>query len=171
MKNPSSAIAKAARNHVIPRLGITNELLYRLCKQLLSKDFYGVFSADDIPNNLAAYNSFIIIVNIATKKSTRAGHFVTIVGNSSTINYIDSYGLPCLQPHIKSFLALCYRKICYNTRQIQSFNSKYCGLYALLFACYFDKENNEGNDFQLLFHNNRLKQNDKLCSTYLTQMI
>lgn len=171
MKTISNQIVSAVKQHVIPKLGITNEVLYNLSRRLCSKDFYGVFSADKIPQTLAGYTSFIIIVNLATENGLEVGHFVTIVGESATINYIDSYGLPCIQQNVIAFLELCKRTIRFNIRQIQSFSSRYCGLYSLLFACYFDKENNKGNDFKLMFYNDRLKRNDKLCSLYLKQMI
>lgn len=141
-----------------------------------SSDFKGVFSADCIPHNLAAISRFIIVINLGTRKGVRGklpvGHFVTLVASPTSLIYIDPFGLPNMQPDINIFLQLCKRKNVYvNLRQIQHFNSVYCGFYAILFACYFDKQyHSKKKLFSLHFKNSNLYKNDSLCVEYLRRI-
>lgn len=167
----ADVVAKRVREHAVPRLGVTNRVLRNFCTRLCSDLFKGVFSADCIPPSLAARAHFIIIVNLSQKRGPSVGHFITIAASPSSVQYIDPYGLPCWQPDILSFLHSCKRKIRLNLRQVQSFKSSYCGLYALLFACYLDRKRWKGNKFKLVFERKKLRENDKLCVAYLKKIV
>lgn len=172
----AAKVAAGVRDHVRSKLGVTNTLVNRFCRQICSDDFKGVFSADCIPLQLAARPRFIIVVNLGKRKGVRGalpvGHFVTIAVSRSALLYIDPFGLPCVQPDISAFLRLCGRKTYINLRQIQHFNSAYCGFYAILFAAYLDREHRGGKKKmpKLCFKKNNLYQNDKLCMKYLTRL-
>lgn len=166
-------IIKRVGENVKKGKGISNITINRLCSRLCSNDFKGVFSADCIPiNDLIKLKKFIIIVNLGKTKnitniSLPIGHFVTICADSNYIRYIDSYGLPCFQPDVFQFLNLCKREIRSNKHQIQEWNSTYCGLFAILFAYYYDTK----PDFDLVFSKTNLSNNDEKCIYYLEKMI
>ena len=158
------------KGNVLPKKGLSNGLVQRFCKLACSSDFKGVYSADYLPPKLPALSNFIVVVNLGVRKGVRyklpAGHFVTIYATPARIYYVDPYGIPSVEPHVNQFLERCGRPVVCNLRQIQDFGSVYCGLYAVLFACYVDKRPN----FRLLFERRRLLENDKLCLDYLQKL-
>lgn len=170
---PLQSVVEAVKQHAGVEFGVSNQLLEQMATRLCSSDFKGVYSADYLPPKLAALARGILIVNLGTRRGVRTslpvGHFITIILLPSTVLYLDSYGLPCKQPHVQTFLRLCRRDIQYNEKKIQDLSSNYCGFYALLFACYFDRMNwgKISKDFKLHFSDKNLKQNDKLCDEYL----
>ena len=159
--------------HASRSKGISNALLERLCKRLCSKDFKGVFAANKIPRLLAGVSNFSIIVNLGEVDGSDAeipvGHFVCINGNAERILYIDPYGLPCMQPKVLEFLLLSRRPLMENMRQIQHFDSPYCGLYSVLFVVYFDKEASDW--MKMKFNKKELWGNDKKCVGYLKRLL
>ena len=80
--------------------GITNIAI----DQILSScgTFYGTFSADSIPRELATRTRFSIICNLS-KINEVGTHFVTIIVYEKCVLYIDSFGLPCFNSNIKEF--------------------------------------------------------------------
>jgi hypothetical protein len=175
-KKSVSAIVKLTRRirgNVAPSLGLTNTVIERFCFLSCSDTFKGVYSADYIPTQLAARSRFIMVVNLGVRRGLRklpVGHFVTVVASSSVVYYIDPYGLPSAEPHVNRFLRLCRRKICFNLKQIQDFSSTYCGLFAILFACYMDANGTEER-LKLKFNSRNLMKNDKLCVKYLRALL
>ena len=171
----AAAVVAGVREHVRSGSGVTNTLVNRFCREICSSDFQGVFSADCIPLRLAARPRFIIVVNLGKRKGVEGelpvGHFVTIAASPSTVTYIDPFGFPCVQRDINTFLHLCGRRVYTNLRQIQHFNSVYCGFFAILFASYLDRRHHAKKKiFQLRFKDTNLYQNDKLCMKYLQRI-
>jgi hypothetical protein len=168
-------IANRIKAHVSPTKGITNDVLEKFCKKLCSSDFKGVYSADYLPAKLAGRARFILIVNLGLRRGIRknlpVGHFVTIVAKPASVYYIDSFGLPSTVPHVNRFLTLCKRKIHFNLRQLQDFNSMNCGFYAMLFSYFMDRQNWGKKTFALKFNEKKLKENDKLCMRYLNKLV
>jgi hypothetical protein len=168
-------LTRRVNSNVQASSGLTNTTVDKFCRLVCSSDFKGVYSADYIPLKMAARTTFIIVVNLGLRKGVRTelplGHFVTLVATASDIYYIDPYGFPSAVPHVNRFLRLCRRNVCFNFKQIQHFKSVYCGMYAILFACYMDKANNQGNKFKLKFKSKNLLQNDNLCVKYMRQLI
>ena len=120
---------------------MSNSIVARLARLLgAGESFIGVYPADCIPRKLCARGRFSIIVNLGRwkKESERGkvGHFVAICVNGDGITYVDSYGDECTQPDVVSFLQSCKRPVRFNTKQIQSYFSKACGMYALLYILY-----------------------------------
>ena len=147
--------------------GITNITVLRFCTLVCNKFYFrGVFSADRIPRTLSQRKNFVAIVNLAGSREYK-GHFVTLVGSSKSVYYVDSYGLPSVDSRVNYFLKLCNRPVLFNLRQIQHFDSAYCALYAILFALYFEKK----APFRLKFKRRSLLDNDKLCCTYIRKLI
>ena len=174
-----SKLQKSVKSHAKKSVGISNKLLARFARQLCSKDFCGVFSADTIPiRYLAGRGRFIIVVNLAERRGMGydipVGHFVTICADTRRIQYLDPFGLPVFHPKVISFLELCRRPVYENRQQIQTLTSVYCGMYCLLFSLYLDRvRNRQPPNFQLTFYKRRakLKQNDALCISYLKRLI
>jgi len=168
-------------SHVIPSKGISNTLVNRLCTKMCRKGhFVGCYAVDRLPVRLAARGTFITVVNLGPSRNTRmrdglsggAGHFVTLVATPRQVRYIDPFGLPSTSKYLKTFLTACKRPLRVNQRQIQALGSAYCGLYAVLFACYFDRylSHAANTAMHLRFHPYpQLKKNDALCEKYLLQ--
>lgn len=165
-------LGNRVRVHVSPERGITNDFVARYCKKLCNDDFLGVYSADCLPVRFARHHRFTTIVNLGEVKGVRGslpvGHFVTLVGSPGKVRYIDPYGLPVVQRHVKHFLEQTARPVTANTTQIQDFASIACGLYAILFAKYFEEEPAK---FKLNFLKRDLKKNDKLCVEYIRRFL
>lgn len=167
-----SRLTKAVNDNVKKGKGVSNSFVRNFARQFCDKNiFKGVFSADRIPTSAIANNPrFTLIVNLATYGEP-VGHFVTIGGSPKKITYIDPYGLPCLQPHVQRFLTACQRPVEINRKQVQHFNSVYCGLYAIMFLKKMEREIKEGGKtFTLTFYSHRQKRNDKLCMLYLQKL-
>ena len=166
------------RRHVSAGKGVSNTLLWRLGKLACGRDFHGVYPANKIPRSLARRGRFVVIVNLGERQPGVAklpvGHFVCVAGEVGKVNYVDPYGLPCIQPKVVQFLSDCQRKVWENKKQIQHFDSAYCALYSLLFAVYFDKKFSNAlpaKRFCLRFYRDRLKSNDRKCVEYLQRLI
>ena len=157
-----------------PITGVSNSLIEELCTAICvnkEKRFKGVYSADEIPASLANPSKKIsnIIVNLSPSNqiTTGLGHFVSIHIFPNQVKYIDPFGRPCTQPYVLSFLKLCARPVFYNQKQIQNFDSKFCGLYAILYTAMFDRKYKLKIDFQ----DHGKKSNDAKCIRYLHEII
>lgn len=173
-RHASRRIAALIEEAVHLRNGITNELINELCSNICAEDrannFIGVYALDEIP---AAYlktrDNFAIIVNLASRsKHELLGHFVCIVANPAALIYIDSLGLPNMYAETRSLALLCRRPQFVQRTQLQTFDSQYCGLYAALFACYF---NMPGRKLELSFQQKPAPQNDVKCVQFLRDLI
>lgn len=151
--------------------GVSNVFVNRFTRLICGSNFKGVYSADYIPDRLTIFPRFIIIVNLGERRGVRGvlpvGHFVTIVASPDKILYIDPFGLPPLQRHVNRFLKNCRRKVFSNDKRIQHPESIMCGLFAAMFASY----NDQNKPFIMRFSETRLKNNDKLCLSYLRKLI
>lgn len=164
------------RRHVSAEKGVSNTLLSRLGRLICGKDFRGVHPANKIPRSLAARGRFVIIVNLGERVpgvKLPVGHFVCVAGEVGRVNYVDPYGLPCIQPKVAKFLADCQRTVWENDRRVQHIDSTYCALYSLLFAVYFDRKFNNSlpDKFRIKFYSQTLKRNDRKCVQYLQRLI
>lgn len=160
-------------DHVRPGSGLSNEIVESFCRLRSSKDFVGVYSADYIPDKLAARGTFILAVNLGKRRGERkklpVGHFVVISARPSMLYYLDPYGMPCMQENVQRFLRLCRRPVEYNLKQIQHLDSAYCGLYAVLFVLCFDKASGGRDTFK--WKRKRIIENDQLCVRYLRKIL
>lgn len=170
-------LSRRIRTHVLAGVGLTNEVVYRLCKlTTMGERFKGVYAADRIPLGLAAAPNFTMIVNLGRSRGPdggppQVGHFVTVVGRPGAVYYVDPFGLPCAQPQVKRFLRLCERPVKFGMRRVQALDSVYCGFFAMLFAMYLNARPRP--KFRLMFHATpaKLKSNDQMCLLYLRRLI
>lgn len=155
-----AALLRQAGEHAKAGKGISNRFIERFCARVCSSDFRGVFSADYIPRGLAGLGRFIIIVNLGRRRGVRTalppGHFVTLVATPAKLLYLDSYALPCHQQDVLRFLHACRRPVSALERQLQPFDTVFCGFYAIMFAMYHDQR----RAFPLGFGRRRLEGND-----------
>lgn len=174
MKSGQDVLRERLKWNVRKKEGITNRVIDNFCRMACSSDFKGVYSADAIPENkLIIRGNFIIIVNLGKRREylrqrrrLPVGHFVAIIARPDVIYYLDPYGLPSLEPLVTTFLQSCKRPVVHNSRQVQHLDSVYCGLYAMLFATYFDKD----APFTMDFKKKQLFENDDLCVSYLHRL-
>lgn len=165
-------IKKLISPHVDSKLGITVSLINSICKTLCPNRYIGVYESHQLPiKKLINKNYFTIIILL---KGTVTGHFVTVHATPNSILYIDPFGLPCFDLVVLKFLNTCINKkkkprvVLMNTNQIQHKKSVYCGMYAVLYALYFDSDN---NCMKLNFNKTSLLSNDNKCKRYINQLI
>ncbi len=164
-------LAAGLEKHTDPARGVSNTVLDRVARLVLTSSYKGLFSVDRIPAGvLSLLPNFCIIVNLA-RTGKADSHFVTLVAEPDKIRYLDSFALKETPPELASFIRSCGRRTLILThRPVQSRSVQTCALYALLFAAYFDPLLNL-LDFSLMFHRRRLMDNDALCVRYLRKVV
>ena len=93
-----------------------------------------IFKNDLLKFNPNKQVSFIIDLHDDTDNST--GHWVALTKKDNKYIYFDSFGI--IYPNIVKDFCKDYI-IEYNTKQIQSFNSEYCGEYCIMFLDFINK--------------------------------
>lgn len=172
----------------ISQIGLSNDIVEELMSNLVkTKRYLGVVS---LPEDVEKVKKKIdkregtlaIIVNVGA-------HFVCVIVQSNCLIYIDSFAGPISISVISLLSQMASmtlpsvkrkenkgeqrregrrrkRKIIYrNKRQLQSFSSTHCGLYAALFATWY--LSSPGNRMTLEFSDDDLLSNDKKCVEYL----
>ena len=129
----------------------------------LEKHFGGVYSKDQLPNELIKDKFYI--VNLQDHDEGNGSHWVAFYYNyPSTSIYFDSYGFIAprdVQKRITPYI--------FNDKDIQDFNSSACGLYCIAFIKFLhDKTDKEQmyNTFLKLFKLETIK-NDKILQELL----
>ena len=147
------------------REGITNVYIKCLLSEYCPK-FGGVYSSNDIPNKLLDESDYGIVVNLSDV-GERGSHFIAIVCLPSHVLYIDSYGHECQDRDICGFLSKLNKPVYYNRRQIQSYDSNFCGFFSMLYVLHYCTRVN----VNLKFSDRDLLRNDDLCISYLCQYL
>ena len=129
----------------------------------LEKHFGGVYSKDQLPNELIKDKFYI--VNMESSNVGNGSHWVVFYYNyPSTSIYFDSYGFIAprdVQKRITPYI--------FNDKDIQDFNSSACGFYCIAFIKFLhDKTDKEQmyNTFLKLFKLETIK-NDKILQELL----
>ena len=145
---------------------VSNIYLNDVCKYL--KNYQGTFSCDGIKkpnfnNNISTY-----IFNLS-KLNEKGSHLVAIQINSKAkkVIYFDSFGFPCTNKDILTFIFSVNNKYEYNSKQIQDFESNYCGMYCLAFVMHHDS-NNKFINFLRMFNSDKLIKNDEIVVNYIS---
>lgn len=144
--------------------GISNLFIDKCLKNI--SVYKGVFSSNNIPSFLSSYSQFSIVVNFSPR-GEKGSHFISIICEKDKVIYIDSLGLPCLVPSIKTFLSSLNRSIFWNCRTIQSNSSNFCGFYCMFFILYYSLKSNQR--FKIYF-SNELELNDEKCVLYIKKV-
>jgi hypothetical protein len=138
--------------------------------QRRTKYFIGVYSADNLPQNLNTSEKFTLICN-HDNVGEAGSHFISIICFPDYVFYLDSFGYPCNIDTIKYFLQSLKRKIFYNSLQLQDFTSSYCGFYCILYSLYFDKIFDSMAPLKIKFNMNNLLENDMLCVEQIKRLV
>lgn len=145
--------------------GLSNIYLDAVLFKFCHNFFYGTFSSNTIPKELAQLSQFSIIVNLS-KDFEIGSHYVCLVSFPTHLLYLDSYALPCTNDDICSFLLDLNKLVLYNSKRIQHATSNFCGFYAMFWVLYFSHKNSIKANFS-----SDLITNDKLCVQYICQLL
>ena len=108
---------------------------------ILSSQFQGVYSFDNLPMHVCKYPS-AYIVNTASKRSSSGEHWLALYFSSRNHSCVfDSYGrnFSNLPTSIQGFISHNSLACSFNTRILQQFHSQACGLYSILFLFYMSR--------------------------------
>ena len=146
---------------------VSNIYLNNVCKYL--KNYQGTFSCDAINKPNLNINISTYIFNLS-KLNEKGTHLVAIQINlkDKKVIYFDSFGLPCTNKDILSFIFSVNNKYVYNSIQIQHLNSNYCGMYCLAFVMHHDSTSNFSN-FLKMFNFSDLIKNDVIVIDYISR--
>ena len=163
-------------------IGLSNLYVNQLCKQLLDNTYHGTYSCDEIKavadKLLREQISFSIIVNISPK-SCSEGHFIALCFKSGekTLIIFDSLRFSFKDPNVEKFVqklnsSVSQLKIVNINRQIQSFQSSFCGFHTIGFLLSQDDRVQESlSDYMKRFHHLSLSKNDKVVMKYIINFI
>lgn len=89
------------------------------------------YAADRIPTALSLPAAIIINTDTAAKKGE---HWISLyIDENAFGSYFDSYGLPPTSPYHLDRIKRNCRRYQFNKKQLQSFDSKVCGEYCIMF--------------------------------------
>ena len=151
----------------VEHAGLSNVFIESVLRKTCT-DFFGVFSADSIPDRLTKQKRASVVCNLSREKEDGT-HFVTLLLTEKKILYLDSFGLACYVPEILKFLHQSKREIVFFTEKIQDDESVFCGFYAILFCLYFDA--GIWKKPKLNFSKDDLFENDRKCISYILEML
>jgi hypothetical protein len=150
--------------------GITNNYIEDFLRPLTT-NFIGVFSSNNLPQNLPKTKTFSLVCN-HDKVGEAGSHFITVIHCNYFILYIDSLGLLCTISDIRNFLFSFELPVFYNSRQLQSIDSSFCGFYCILYVLYFDNFlETFVSPSKLFFNSNELSFNDALCINHIVKLV
>lgn len=142
-------------------VGLTNFELEKFCKNIIGKNFLGVFPCDSFPKSLKYKKYVSFIFNLSPHYSS-GSHFVAILKIKNKFIYFDSFGKICKNKYILKFLKSHTDEILCSNKIIQSKSSAFCGLFCLAFLKICQKEQKSFNFFLNQFKRT-LKYNDTIC--------
>ena len=115
-------------------------------------------------------------------------HWVTICIDREFVLYLDSYGMPPALPAVRRFLRRCAeylgldpdKRVFYNGRTVQAWDSNYCGVFAVLWtlclamtateASEEDRRAVDAAKIEFMRAANKLKHNDNRCAKFLRRL-
>lgn len=154
-------IAHLLGKYVSRDWGMTNKTVDYIARLLCPNVYVGLFMPNELQRKKNVCKPFTMIVNVGR-------HFVTIYCHDDFVLYMDPFGLPCLQSRVRDYLCSLSTSLFYNKTRIQHQRSKHCGLYAVLFALYYDKPD---RNIKLKFKDGVNNQsNDRTCLLYLQKL-
>ncbi len=148
--------------------GLTNGYVESLGKKHC-KNFLGVFPCNIQPKINKTIKRFSLIFN-ESKHDEEGSHFIAIFLDKNKLYYFDSLGLKCENDYILKFLNKFSMEIVENNKQIQSYNSIFCGYFCLAFVT-FMTTHNDLKKFLNIFNEKNLKLNDKIVVELIINML
>lgn len=122
----------------------------------------GVYAADRIPRALSLPAAIVANTDAADKPGSHwVAFFINTAGRGI---FFDSYGMPPTSPYHLDRLKRNCKSFRWNKKQLQSFDSKVCGEYCVMFLRHMCSGSNL-RAFCKIFSNN-YHQNDRLVSKF-----
>lgn len=107
----------------------------RILKKKCGDRFLGVFAKDDLPTTLPALRPLVLVCNTDVK-SRPGEHWISIyIGKDDCGEFFDSFGRSPETIFERFMNKHCINWI-FNSRQLQSLVSYYCGHYCVLYCLY-----------------------------------
>lgn len=147
--------------------GLTNKYVEDLGKRFL-KTFAGVFPCDIHPD--VKDNQYFSLIFNESKHDEEGTHFVAIFASRHHLYYFDSLGLKLENKYIELFCSSQGRRLVENKKQIQSYDSLFCGYFCICFIMYMEKAMNFSK-FCSHFSSSDLKANDKIVIEFLIKLV
>ena len=130
------------------------------------KNFKGCFPIDLIPK-LNKKESLIIN---SDKHDEEGTHWMGLkITSKNVCLFFDSFGEPP-NKYITDFLSRYYRKLVYNSIQVQSVFSNKCGEFSMQFICVVN-DRTSFNNFISKFDHTNLLANDKITENFLVNYL
>lgn len=146
--------------------GLTNKYVERLGNQYL-KTFVGVYPCDIQPD-VGEDEIFSVIFN-ESKHNEEGTHFVAIYANKRYLYYFDSLGLKLENKYIEMFCGLQGRQLIESKKQVQSFDSLFCGYFCVCFIMYMEATM-DFSQFCNHFCKSNLKINDTIVVDFIIKL-
>lgn len=148
----------------------TNVFLLDLMRRFRWNEKCGVLSSNELKSAAKGQENFTFICNMS-RTGEKGTHWIAIIRRGSVIWKIDSLCLDFeINPDISSFIKSKNAVVKTLPNSIQSPNSYYCGLFALFFCLYFNKNVMGSNPKLINFINGPSDQNDCICLENLSAM-
>lgn len=148
--------------------GLKNSDLEKLLKNIIGKNFLGVYPSDIAPKS--KQENFCMVFNLSPHDQP-GSHFVGVIKFKNKIIYFDPFGEECNEKHILNFLHLFNLQIETNRWKIQNELSIFCGIFCTLFLCVCFKDRKPLSYLQQLFPNEGLKTNDNDAVTFILKSL
>lgn len=133
--------------------GLRNFEVEKYGKEILGKNFLGVFPCDATPSNFKKKRIASIIFNLS-KHNQEGSHFVSVLKVNDKYIYFDPLGNPCSNKYISNFLLNCTNEVLRNTKIVQSTTSMFCGIFCLAFLKFCQNKNKSLSFFLSKFDEN-----------------
>jgi hypothetical protein len=147
-------------------IGLTNKYVEDIGFQVVD-NFLGVFPCDIQPD-VSGMKTFSLIFN-ESAHNEEGTHFVCIYASKNRVYYFDSMGLSLENDYIKMFTYSCGRPVTLSRKQLQSFESNFCGFFCLCFLIYMSQDRPFNNFFRCFSSN--LKVNDVIVIEFIKNML
>ena len=140
----------------------------RILRSNLGDLFLGVFSKDTLPSSLPRRKPLVLVCNTDIK--SRPGlHWIAIFIDGNTGEYFDSFGRKP-EKEFERFMNKHCADWTFNSRQLQSLVSYFCGHYCI-FYCLYKCIGYDLNSILRCFTNNDTGINDWLVHSFVCHVI
>ena len=180
------ALLNNSRTH-LQKNGLSQKFLNALAHcfpKTLLPNFAGVYNISQANYRLlnkGMGQEYSCILNLCTDKDVsdgKVGHYVGIIKNKKYTLYLDPFGLPVLRNDVAKIMLASKGegRFFYNRKRVQSANSSFCGLYALLFLLkmheneYLRSKNKRAKNL-IFAEDDAGGKNDERCVEYLIELV
>ena len=131
--------------------------------------YSGCYSCDNIPKFVGGAKAFII--NLSSQNSVGTHFTALVISAQKELIFFDSFGQPCTNKHILSFMSTVSDRYMYNKIAVQHHLSIYCGLFSLGFIVEYNNKNGNLDTYLNEFSTTSMLDNDQRVVEYITKHI